>query len=118
MTKVTFANKNVSEEHNPGNNRTIAFAAGRFLSEGDPYGKKIGQYSMFSDTLFLDSSIEEDDRFWSVRFNRDTMIWTGIGTDWHEKIYNSLPQYLILSANPAESELSRRITLLPDEDGV
>jgi hypothetical protein len=82
MAKITFDKKDVSEEHNPKNNRNILFSSdGKFVSDGDPYGKNVGTYTFMVDTLFLNSPIEGDDSFWTVKFSKDTMIWTGVGTE-------------------------------------
>lgn len=86
LEKVVFDNTDVSSEHNPNNNRYIIFKKdGSFESGGDPVGKNTGFFSISNDTLFLDSHIEGDDSYWKIVYNSDTMVWKGVGTDWHSR---------------------------------
>lgn len=70
----------VSEEHNPENDRWISFDSdGNYSSGGSPYGSNTGKWS-FNDEgfLFLDSDADEgDDSYWEVSIQKDQMTWKG-----------------------------------------
>lgn len=80
----------VSREHNPFNERTVLFYEdGSFVSDGRPYGKNTGRWTLSESTgeLFLDSDAGEgDDSYWIVTFiNRDKMKWRGTRSDFTER---------------------------------
>ena len=87
MVKVLELNEDVTENHNPGNNRWISFkadpdfpAGGTFESAAGEERENTGKWS-FSEKdneLFLDSDAgEDDDSYWEVSFNADSMFWRG-----------------------------------------
>ncbi len=83
MDKIYEGERDVTIAHNPENNRWIKFNRnGSFESGGDPYGYNDGNWSIDDEksTLFLNSSVENDDSEWKVIFQNGKMIWTGIGT--------------------------------------
>jgi hypothetical protein len=82
MEKVYEYDADVTAKHNPMNNRYVVFHAdGTFLSDGDPFGKNTGRWSVDNSTsvLFLDSDVDDDDSEWKVSFEGDEITWTGIG---------------------------------------
>ncbi len=82
MYKVFEYEKDVTEKHNPANNRWIEFKTdGTFISDGDPFGKNAGRWKLDSEKsiLYIDSDIDDDDSEWNITFEGDKMIWTGIG---------------------------------------
>ena len=83
MSKVMEADEDVTKDHNPDNDRWIAFKGdGTFESGGQPFGPNTGKYT-FSDSLilYLDSDAgPEDDSEWSVQFEDQTMTWKGVGS--------------------------------------
>ena len=82
MDKVYEYGKDVSEKHNPKNNRWIEFKDdGTFISDGDPFGKNTGRWKIDNDKsiLIIDSDVDDDDSEWSLTLTGDEMIWTGIG---------------------------------------
>lgn len=82
LDKVYEYQADQSEKHNPIRNRWIEFMAdGSFVSDGDPFGRNTGYWSVnLSDsTLFLDSQVDDDDSEWKVILEEDQMTWTGIG---------------------------------------
>ena len=82
MYKVFEYDKDVTEKHNPKNNRWIEFKSdGTFISDGDPFGRNTGRWKVDNKNsiLFIDSDIEDDDSEWKVSIKGDEMIWTGIG---------------------------------------
>ena len=88
MEQVIQDGKDVSAEHNPEKNRFFIFSEdGTFESGGDPYGPNTGRFFVnnFNNTWYLDSSQgPDDDSIWKVSFEKDKMIWVGVGTDWAE----------------------------------
>ena len=89
MHKVIQSGVDVSEEHNPNNDRIITiYADSTFETNGTPFGKNMGKYKYdnVEMTLFLDSDAgPEDDSQWKVRFSEDTMYWQGFGTEWADE---------------------------------
>ena len=82
MEKVYEFGKDVSQKHNPDNNRWIEFEEdGTFVSDGDPFGKNTGRWKIDNSksVLFIDSDVDDDDSQWNLTFDGDKMIWTGIG---------------------------------------
>ena len=74
MYKIYEADKDVTSEHNPKNNRWIKFDEdGSFESDGDPYGHNTGQWRLDNEKsiLFIDSDVEDDDSEWNISFNDD-----------------------------------------------
>ena len=88
MMQVSSDGNDVSQEHNPNNDRFIRFTEdGSFESGGTPTGTNTGKYmlNINEGTLFLDSDAgEDDDSKWNILIKGDEMTWTGIGSAWHE----------------------------------
>jgi len=89
MEKVMMDGVDVTEDHDPENERFfIMHADGTMESGGRPFGPNTGRYTYneAGHTLFLDSDAgEEDDSRWIVEIESDTMIWQGVGTPWSER---------------------------------
>jgi hypothetical protein len=82
MEKVYEYDQDVTAKHNPNKNRYLVFNAdGSFISDGDPFGRNTGRWSvdMEKSVLHIDSDVEDDDSEWNVSFNGDETTWTGIG---------------------------------------
>lgn len=87
MVKVLELNKDVTENHNPNNDRWISFKAdpdsltgGTFKSGTGEETENTGKWYFNEkiNELHLDSDIgEEDDSYWEVSFTVDTMFWKG-----------------------------------------
>ena len=88
MMQVTSEGEDVTQEHNPNNDRFIQFKPdGTFKSGGTPMGVNTGKYilDINAGTLFLDSDAgEDDDSKWNVQIGSNQMVWTGIGSAWHQ----------------------------------
>ena len=86
MNKVIQDGNDVSEEHNPYDDRYIIFFEdGTFETGGRPYGLNTGRYEYLpSDgVLYLISDAgSEDDSQWKVTIENDTMTWEGLGSEW------------------------------------
>lgn len=88
MVKVYNDENDVTNKHNPKNNRWIKFNRnGSYESGGDPYGDNDGEWELDSEKLilFLDSKMEDDDSEWEISFEDNKTIWTGIGTPRQEQ---------------------------------
>ena len=87
MSLVIMDGTDVTEEHNPKNNRFFIFEEnGTFESGGDPYGKNTGRVFVnnLNRTIYIDSDQgADDDSMWIVSFDKDEMIWSGTNTDWN-----------------------------------
>lgn len=82
MEKVYEYENDVTEKHNPQGNRWIELKEdGTFISDGDPYGRNTGRWSVDNKNsiLYIDSDVDDDDSEWKVSFEGDQVIWTGIG---------------------------------------
>jgi len=82
MDKVYEYDKDVTEKHNPNNDRWIEFKSdGTFISDGQPFGYNKGRWRVENEQsiLYLDSDVDDDDSEWKISFNDDKTIWTGIG---------------------------------------
>jgi hypothetical protein len=82
MEKVYEYDKDETEKHNPKKNRYVIFNAdGTFVSDGDPFGRNTGKWTVDNkkSILFIDSDVDDDDSEWNVSFNGDETTWTGIG---------------------------------------
>lgn len=82
MDKVYEYGNEVTEKHNPKNDRWIEFKAdGSFISDGEPFGRNSGRWTTDNDKsiLYIDSDVDDDDSEWKVTFNKDQITWTGIG---------------------------------------
>ena len=82
MDKVYEYEKDVTEKHNPKNERWIEFKAdGSFISDGEPFGRNTGRWTIDNEKsiLFIDSDVDDDDSEWKVTFDNDQLIWIGIG---------------------------------------
>jgi hypothetical protein len=87
MVKVLELSEDVTEVHNPNNNRWISFKAdtesptvGSFKSGTGGNTENTGKwfYSEGTKELHLDSDAgEDDDSYWEVSFNADSMSWKG-----------------------------------------
>lgn len=89
MVKVYEGENDVTNEHNPKNNRWIKFNRnGSYESGGDPHGYNDGEWELDSEKLilFLDSKMEDDDSEWKITFEDNKTIWTGIGTPRQEGV--------------------------------
>ena len=89
MGTVFEDTSNVTDFHNPGLNRWISLQdEGVFESGGTPYGYNSGQWAFDSTSheLYLDSDAgEEDDSYWIVSINADTMRWQGARNEFAER---------------------------------
>jgi len=88
MIKVYDGENDVTNKHNPKNNRWIKFNRnGSFESGGDPHGYNDGSWELDPEKLilFLDSNTEDDDSEWKIDFDDNKTIWTGIGTPRQEQ---------------------------------
>ena len=80
MATVYELEENVTQRHNPANNRFFTFYEnGTFKSGGDPFGENTGKWSLSEEhLLFIDSDAgEDDDSYWRVKIEQDTMKWQG-----------------------------------------
>jgi len=88
MHKVIQDKKDVTEEHNPHNERYFHMKDdGTFLSDGRPYGENRGKYifNKVEKTLMIDSDAgADDDSNWKIIIKNNTMIWKGYGSEWAE----------------------------------
>ena len=87
MKQVFEEDQDVSSQHNPKNDRWIQFKADHtFLSDGSPYGRNTGKWSINDSELFLDSDAGEgDDSYWIVDIEGQSMKWKGTRSDFTEK---------------------------------
>ncbi len=82
MDKILQHESDVTAEHNPKGDRWISFdKEGNFYSGGTPYGENHGTWNIDASakTLFLNSSVENDDSEWHLEIEGDNMQWQGIG---------------------------------------
>lgn len=82
LEKVYEYGNDVTERHNPKNNRWIEFNKdGSFISDGDPFGRNTGRWKTDNENsvLHIDSNVDDDDSEWKVTFKDDQTSWTGIG---------------------------------------
>lgn len=82
MEKVYEYDADVTEKHDPKDQRWIEFKAdGSFVSDGEPFGRNTGRWSADNEKsiLYIDSDVDDDDSEWKVSFDADLTIWTGIG---------------------------------------
>ncbi len=82
MYKVYEYEKDVTEKHNPKNDRWIEFKPdGSFTSGGEPFGQNTGKWTADNEksVLYIDSDVDDDDSEWKISFADDQMVWTGIG---------------------------------------
>lgn len=88
MFKVIQSGKDVTQEHNPFNERYLILKEDlTFESGGRPFGENTGKlvYNSEEGTFFLDSDAgPEDDSQWKVKIKGDTMHWQGFGSEWAE----------------------------------
>jgi len=89
METVFEMGRDVTADHDPSDNRWIAFAVdGTFVSDGDPHGRNTGHWRIHEDTreLFLDSDAgEDDDSYWIVQIEDDSMRWKGTRSAFTER---------------------------------
>lgn len=82
LDKVYEYTNDVTEKHNPKNDRWIEFKEdGSFVSDGEPFGRNTGRWKVDNEKaiLYIDSDVDDDDSEWKVTFVQDKTIWTGIG---------------------------------------
>ncbi|MBN7812414.1 hypothetical protein J0A68_15785 [Algoriphagus sp. H41] len=82
MEKVYEYENDVTEKHNPAQDRWIEFKSdGTFVSDGQPFGRNTGRWTADNEAsiLYIDSDVDDDDSEWSVTFDKDLSTWTGIG---------------------------------------
>ncbi len=82
MEKVYEYEKDVTEKHNPSDDRWIEFKSdGTFESGGQPFGRNTCRWTADNERsiLYIDSDVDDDDSEWHVTFDKDQSIWTGIG---------------------------------------
>ena len=79
MIKVVELSKDVTEKHNPDNNRWISFKEDSTFESGAGEKKdNTGRWSIDNKELFLDSDAgENDDSYWEVKFDGNIMDWQG-----------------------------------------
>ena len=81
MVKVLELSKDVTERHNPDNNRWINFKEdSTFESGAGEKSENTGRWTIIEKEkeLFLDSDAgEEDDSYWEVKFDDSKMYWKG-----------------------------------------
>ena len=89
MEKVYDHTTDVTDQHNPQNDRWITFAKdGSFKSGGTPTGENAGQwiYTATNNQLFLDSDAGEgDDSYWLIQIDKDNMNWAGARSSFTER---------------------------------
>lgn len=87
MIKVKELSKDVTERHNPDNDRWISFIEDRNIDGGGIFESGKGDlkensgkwfYNEKENELYLDSDAgEDDDSYWSVTIEGSRMIWKG-----------------------------------------
>lgn len=81
--------QDVTEQHDPSDNRWFEFASdGTFISDGDPPGRNTGRRTLDTETqeLHIDSDAgENDDSYWIVGMVGDTMRWMAARFEWNER---------------------------------
>ena len=85
MTKVLELSEDVTERHNPDNNRWIRFIndteienGGAFESGRSDSTENTGKWFIDKDGLFIDSDAgEDDDSYWQVKIDENKMYWKG-----------------------------------------
>lgn len=82
MTAILQNGQDVSEKHNPKNNRWIELKPdGAFVSDGDPYGRNTGKWTLDDEQtmeLFLDSDVGEgDDSYWTITIMDNKVVLKG-----------------------------------------
>lgn len=88
MESVVLDEDDVTADHNPHDERWIAFHQdGTFSSDGRPYGSNQGKWTVDegAKTFFLDSDEENDDSYWHLWFEDGKMYWRGIGDPQKER---------------------------------
>jgi SpoIID/LytB domain protein len=90
MVEIIQDAADVSEEHNPYDERSITLNDdSTFISDGRPYGKNTGKWTIDENTfeLYLDSDAGDgDDSYWIVKLDNDNeMIWKGTRSDFTER---------------------------------
>ena len=84
--RVVQNGKDVTAEHNPQNERYLSLKTdSTFESGGRPFGLNTGKYTFDKNRaeLFLDSDVgPEDDSYWKLSVQNDTMYWQGYGSEW------------------------------------
>ena len=89
MASIMQNGQDVSEQHNPKNNRWIDLQSdGTFISDGDPYGRNTGRWTINEQNmeLFLDSDAGEgDDSYWIAEIKEDQVFLKGTRSDFTEQ---------------------------------
>jgi len=82
LEQVIVDGVDVSQEHNPFNERWIEFLKnGSFQSDGRPFGKNSGTWSeeKTENIIHLKSKVEDDNSDWVYELDKDKIRWTGFG---------------------------------------
>lgn len=85
MVKVVEMSKDVTEQHNPEDNRWINFmpdstgeTRGTFRSGKGEILENTGKWVIDGKELFIDSDAgEDDDSYWEITFDNNKMYWKG-----------------------------------------
>jgi len=93
MTKVLELSEDVTDKHNPDNNRWIRFSndtetenGGTFESGSGDKTENTGKWFITKDELFLDSDAgEDDDSYWQITIHKDKMHWKGKRFDFNKR---------------------------------
>ena len=89
MEAIYQDGQDVTEEHDPSDNRWFEFSSdGTFISDGDPHGRNTGRWILNRETneLHIDSDAgENDDSYWIISLQDDTMRWKGARFDWNKR---------------------------------
>ena len=93
MSKVLELSENVTEQHNPDNNRWIRFMidpeienGGIFESGRDNKTENTGKWFINQVELFIDSDAgDDDDSYWQIVINENKMHWKGKRFDFNKR---------------------------------
>ena len=89
MAAILQNGEDASEQHNPEDNRWIELKSdGTFVSDGDPYGRNTGKWTLDESKmeLFLDSDVGEgDDSYWTVTIQDDEVVLKGTRFDFTQQ---------------------------------
>jgi hypothetical protein len=85
MIKVMELSEDVTESHNPDNDRWIHFKSnsavdteGTFVSGKGENNENTGKWIIDKKELFIDSDAgEDDDSYWEISIDNDKMYWKG-----------------------------------------
>jgi hypothetical protein len=81
MDQIIHNGQDATQEHDPEDNRWIElYDDGTYTSDGDPYGRNTGKWTLNEETmeLYLDSDAGEgDDSYWIVEVAEDSVRLSG-----------------------------------------